>query len=235
MEAPKRSHDGGERVRLRLVQRERARTRLRCRPGETPPGAHRSAPGRDAPASAASTTDRSLRAQLCQRHFAAARRQFRENRLLFLASAWAGASPESAQRSAPCAAHRARSQRFSRAIHFLRTSAASTGSEAAVAVRSVETLTGSPEVSRSSTRCSISCSSPDTESCRFELLVRANCGSFDLAVDAPRKDIASQIGDAVVDRAPHLGHERAACRAALRPAAQDSTARSTRRASADVR
>ena len=55
----------------------------------------------------------------------------------------------------------------SRAIHFLRVSPASTGSVAAVAVRSVETFTGSPEASRSSTRRSRSCSSAESFPFRF--------------------------------------------------------------------
>ena len=48
----------------------------------------------------------------------------------------------------------------SRAIHFLRTMPARTGSEAAVAVRRVDTFTGSPEASRESTRCSVSLAFP---------------------------------------------------------------------------
>ena len=55
----------------------------------------------------------------------------------------------------------------SRAIHFLRSMEARTGSVAAVAVRSVETLTGSPEARRVRTRCSRSCSSWDNFPRRF--------------------------------------------------------------------
>ena len=58
----------------------------------------------------------------------------------------------------------------SRAIHFLRVSPASTGSVAAVAVRSVETFTGSPDARRVSTRRSMSCSSAESFPLRFELL-----------------------------------------------------------------
>jgi hypothetical protein len=57
----------------------------------------------------------------------------------------------------------------SRAIHFLRTRPPSTGSVAAVAVRSVETFTGSPEASRVSTRCSRSCSSGESAAALKEL------------------------------------------------------------------
>ena len=57
----------------------------------------------------------------------------------------------------------------SRAIHFFRTIPASTGSVAAVAVRSVETFTGSPFSSRASTRCSRSCSSGESFPLRFVL------------------------------------------------------------------
>ncbi len=72
-------------------------------------------------------------------------------------SAWAAApsGTSTANRSMRRASRSAAA--VSRAIHFLRTIAASTGSDAAVAVRSVDTFTGSPEASRSSTRRSMSC------------------------------------------------------------------------------
>ncbi len=56
----------------------------------------------------------------------------------------------------------------SRAIHFLRVRPASTGSVAAVAVRKVETFTGSPEAKRARTRRSRSCSSAESLPLRFE-------------------------------------------------------------------
>ncbi len=60
----------------------------------------------------------------------------------------------------------------SRAIHFLRAIPAKSGSDAAVAVRSVDTFTGSPEDSRSSTRRSMSWSSLES------LPRRRTCGAI---------------------------------------------------------
>ena len=101
----------------------------------------------------------------------------------------------------------------SRAIHFFLTRPASTGSVAAVAVRSVETLTGSPAASRSRTRRSRSWSSFESFPRRLDLvrlrdLAFADRGVRRIAVDAAGQHVAAQVGDAVVNGAAHLGHQR---------------------------
>ncbi len=131
------------------------------RPGETPRAARRCAPARAAPEFAAWTkADRAG----ATRPAAVRRRRPPappESPAAFCVKGGSRASGTStANRSIRRASRSAAA--VSRAIHFLRTRPASTGSVAAVAVRSVDTFTGSPDASRASTRCSRSCSSRES-------------------------------------------------------------------------
>jgi hypothetical protein len=76
----------------------------------------------------------------------------------------------------------------------LRVSPASTCNVAAVAVRKVDTFTGSPEASRASTRRSKSCSSAEILPLRFELPLEA-AEKFDVAEKLDPEVGVNPVGD----------------------------------------
>jgi hypothetical protein len=147
MESPQRRCQRGQRLHLRLIQPQAAPAGSALRPSERRPAAHRSAPARAAPAFAAWTK---ANPSAAARPAAVPHPQAASSARIaccFTVSAGSRASGIStANRSIRRASRSAAA--VSRAIHFLRTRAASTGSVAAVAVRSVETFTGSPDASR---------------------------------------------------------------------------------------
>ena len=137
----------GQRFGLRLVEAEWLGRRARVRRGETPPArsSMRTSPRRTSVCSV--DEGRSRRRSSASGNSPPQAASSARIACCFSVSAGSRASGTStAKRSVRRASRSAAA--VSRAIHFLRTSAASTGSDAAVAVRSVETLTGSPSASR---------------------------------------------------------------------------------------